>query len=470
MYKKQIEEYFEKNKEQILNDICDQIRIKSDRGEAKENMPYGEGPAKALEAALKLAESMGFKTKNYDNYVGTVDFSDKEKGLDILAHLDVVPAGDEWTVTQPYEPVIKDGKIYGRGSSDDKGPAIVALYALKAVKDMNIPLSKNVRLILGTDEECGSSDIEHYYAVEKEAPMTFSPDAEFPLINIEKGRLAAEFTSEYTEDKALPRVIRVNGGVKANVVPDKASAEVEGFTLDVLSDLCKKAEEKTGVRFSVTEDGSVITINAKGKGAHASTPENGDNAITAIIELLTSMPCAKSEGFERLCAVNKLFPHNDHIGAGCGVNMSDELSGSLSMAFTIFEYNTTSLKGTFDSRSPICANDENLTEALRKNMADVKIVLGTEESDKLNPAHHVSSDSDLVRTLLKCYEDYSGQKGECLAIGGGTYVHHLENGVAFGCSMPGTDNNMHGNDEFAVIDELMLSGKIFTQAIIDLCK
>ena len=452
MYKKQIEEYFEKNKEQILNDICDQIRIKSDRGEAKENMPYGEGPAKALEAALKLAESMGFKTKNYDNYVGTVDFSDKEKGLDILAHLDVVPAGDEWTVTQPYEPVIKDGKIYGRGSSDDKGPAIVALHALKAVKDMNIPLSKNVRLILGTDEECGSSDIEHYYAVEKEAPMTFSPDAEFPLINIEKGRLAAEFTSEYTEDKALPRVIRVNGGVKANVVPDKASAEVEGFTLDVVSDLCKKAEEKTGVRFSVTEDGSVITINAKGKGAHASTPENGDNAITAIIELLTSMPCAKSEGFERLCAVNKLFPHNDHIGAGCGVNMSDELSGSLSMAFTIFEYN------------------ENLTEALRKNMADVKIVLGTEESDKLNPAHHVSSDSDFVRTLLKCYEDYSGQKGECLAIGGGTYVHHLENGVAFGCSMPGTDNNMHGNDEFAVIDELMLSGKIFTQAIIDLCK
>ncbi len=470
MYKKQIEEYFEKNKEQILNDICDQIRIKSDRGEAKENMPYGEGSAKAFEAALKLAESMGFKTKNYDNYVGTVDFSDKEKGLDILAHLDVVPAGDEWTVTQPYEPVIKDGKIYGRGSSDDKGSAIVALYALKAVKDMNIPLSKNVRLILGTDEECGSSDIEHYYAVEKEAPMTFSPDAEFPLINIEKGRLAAEFTSEYTEDKALPRVIRVNGGVKANVVPDKASAEVEGFTLDVVSDLCKKAEEKTGVRFSVTEDGSVITINAKGKGAHASTPENGDNAITAIIELLTSMPCAKSEGFERLCAVNKLFPHNDHIGAGCGVNMSDELSGSLSMAFTIFEYNTTSLKGTFDSRSPICANDENLTEALRKNMADVKIVLGTEESDKLNPAHHVNSDSEFVRTLLKCYEDYSGQKGECLAIGGGTYVHHLENGVAFGCSMPGTDNNMHGNDEFAVIDELMLSGKIFTQAIIDLCK
>ena len=242
---------------------------------------------------------MVFKTKNYDNYVGTVDFNDKEKGLYILAHLDVVPAGDEWTVTQPYDPVIKDGKIYGRGSSDDKGPAIVALYALKAVKDLNIPLSKNVRLILGTDEECGSSDIEHYYAIEKEAPMTFSPDAEFPLINIEKGRLADEFTSEYAEDTALPRILSVNGGVKANVVPDKASAVVEGFSVNDITELCRKAEERTKVRFTVEEDGSLITINAKGKGAHASTPENGHNAITAMIELLVSLPCAKSEGFER---------------------------------------------------------------------------------------------------------------------------------------------------------------------------
>lgn len=467
MYKKQIEEYFENNKDEMLNDICNIVRIKSDRGEAKENMPYGEGPAKALEAALRLAESMGFKTKNYDNYVGTVDFNDNEKGLDILAHLDVVPAGDEWTVTKPYEPIIKDGKIYGRGTSDDKGPAIVALYALKAVKDLNIPLSKNVRLILGTDEECGSSDIEHYYKLEKEAPMTFSPDAEFPLINIEKGQLAAEFTSEYVEDKALPRIISINGGVKANVVPDKATAVVEGFDLEIVKELCKKEEEKTNVKFTVSEDDSLITINAKGKGAHASTPENGHNAITAIIELLCSMPCAKSEGFDRLCSVNKLFPHNDFIGKGCGIVMSDELSGSLSIAFTIFEYNLTSLKGTFDSRAPICATDENLTEVLRKNMKDLNIAL---EDKKLNPSHHVSCDSDFVRTLLKCYEEYSGQKGECLAIGGGTYVHHLKNGVAFGCSMPGTDNNMHGNDEFAVIDELMLSGKIFTQAIIDLCK
>ena len=59
----------------------------------------------------------------------------------------------------------KDGKIYGRGTADDKGPAIAALYAMRAVKELGIPVKKNVRLILGTDEECGSSDIRHYYSV-----------------------------------------------------------------------------------------------------------------------------------------------------------------------------------------------------------------------------------------------------------------------------------------------------------------
>lgn len=470
MYKKQIEEYFDSHKDEMLKDICDLIRIKSDKGEPKENMPFGEGPAKALEAALKLADSMGFKTKNYDNYVGTVDFNDKEKGLDILGHLDVVPASDEWTVTQPYEPVIKDGKLYGRGSADDKGPSIAALYALKAVKDLGIDLSKNVRLILGTDEECGSSDIEHYYAIEKEAPMTFSPDAEFPVINIEKGRLAPEFTSEFAEDKTLPRVVSVKGGVKANVVPDKAQAVVEGFSLEEVQKYCADAESKLNVKFTAVEENGTVVINAKGNGAHASTPENGDNALTAILELVTSMKCADSEGFKKLCSVSKLFAHNDHEGEHLGVKMSDELSGKLSLAFTMFEYDGTHLSGTFDSRSPICANDENFTEVVRANLAKEGLILGTADSDKLNPAHHVSADSDFVRTLLKCYEQYTGLKGECLAIGGGTYVHHLKNGVAFGCALPGTDNKMHGDDEFAVVDELVVSAKIFTQVIIDLCK
>ncbi len=466
MYKKQIEEYFNLHKDKMLEDICKILRIKSDRQEAKEGMPFGEGVVKALEESLKMAENMGFKTKNYDNYVGTIDFNDKEKALDILAHLDVVPAGNEWTVTNPYEPLIKDGKLYGRGSADDKGPAIVALYALKAVKDLNIPLNKNVRLILGTDEECGSSDIEYYYNIEKEAPMTFSPDADFPVINVEKGGLKGNFNSNFKEDETLPRVTSINSGVKVNVIPDKANAVVEGLSKDIILEYCDKATNKTKVNFTVTEENNKCIINANGVGGHAAYPESANNALTAILELLSSMPFAKSQGFNKICAISKLLPHGDYKGKGIGVKMSDEISGELTLSFTIFEYNTTSLKGTFDCRAPLCANDENLRDVIAKNLSDNDITL---EPCHVFEGHHVDENSEFVQTLLKCYEMYSGKKGECIAIGGGTYVHHLKNGVAFGCTMPGTDNNMHGNDEFAVIDELILSAKIFTQAIIELC-
>lgn len=467
MYKNQIEEYFRVHKDEIIENIFKLIRINSIKGEAKEGMPFGEGPAKALEEALKIAKEMGFETKNYENYVGTVDFNGKEKALDILAHLDVVPVSEDWTVTQPFEPIVKDGKLYGRGSSDDKGPAIVALHAMKAVKDLNIPLSKNVRLILGTDEECGSSDIKYYYAKEEEAPMTFSPDADFPLINVEKGGLKATFKSEFNEDTALPRIISVNSGVKVNVVPDKAEAVIEGFSKEELENICENKFADTGITYKVTENDNKCVINIKGVGAHAAYPESGNNALTVMIELLSSMSFADCEGFRTLKAVNKLFPHGDYKGEACGVKMSDDISGELTLSFTIFEYTTKSLTGTFDCRAPLCANNENLRDVLKNNLSKNNIQL---EPCEVFAGHYVDENSEFVQTLLNCYEKYSGQKGECLAIGGGTYVHNLKNGVAFGCTMPGTDNNMHGDDEFAVIEELMLSARIFTEAIIQLCK
>ena len=197
MYREKIEAYIDSHRQEMLDDICKLCRINSEKMPYEEGKPYGAGAFDALNAALSMAEEYGFSIRNYDNYVGTVDLNDKEHQLDILAHLDVVPAGEGWTVTEPFNPVEKDGKLFGRGTADDKGPAVAALYALRAIKELGIPVNKNVRLILGTDEECGSSDIAHYYAVEKEAPMTFSPDAEFPVTNTEKGSLAGHFTAEF---------------------------------------------------------------------------------------------------------------------------------------------------------------------------------------------------------------------------------------------------------------------------------
>ena len=466
MDKQQLDAYFEAHREEMVRDICRLVRIRSDRSDPKPGMPYGEGPAKALAEAMEIAREMGLSVTNYDNYVCTADLNGSPTELDILAHLDVVPVSDGWTVTAPFAPLEKDGRLYGRGAADDKGPAVAALYAVKAVKDLGVPLSKNVRVILGTDEECGSSDLDYYYAREKEAPKSFSPDADFPLINLEKGGLRGRFTASWTEDRALPRLVSADGGTKLNVVPDKASALVEGLDREVLARCCETVSAETGISYAVSEENGCLRIDAKGTGAHAASPQEGNNAVTGLLRLLVSLPLADCEGFRRLKAVESAFPHGDWLGKAAGVAMKDELSGETTLSFDIFRYSLTGLEGQFDCRASILANDENLRDVIKARLAEGGVELAP---CSVFAAHHVPAESPFIRTLLRCYEEFTGEKGYCVSIGGGTYVHRLENGVAFGCAKPGVNNRMHGDDEFAEIDQLILSAKIFAAAIAEIC-
>ena len=466
MYREKIDRYIDAHQNEMLEDIAALCRIESTKDSYRAGKPYGLRCAEVLGEALHLGESYGFSINNYDNYVGTIDLNDKEKQLDILAHLDVVPAGDGWTVTKPFEPLIKGGKIYGRGTADDKGPAVAALYAMRAVRELNIPLKKNVRLILGTDEECGSSDIEHYYSVEKEAPMTFSPDASFPVINIEKGHFHGQFSASFEKSEALPRMLSFESGVKANVVPAKAWALFEGLEGDAVEALIGQAEKDLGIHFTVSAEEGRLKIEAEGENGHASTPWKGKNALTGLLALTERLPLADSPQLEKVKALNRLIPHGDWLGKNLGIAQKDELSGELTLAFSILRITEEELSGEFDSRCPICANEENTLKPAKAAMEKEGFVFSTES---MSAPHHVSEDSEFVRTLLEAYEVYTGRKGGCVAIGGGTYVHDLKNGVAFGASMPETENHMHGPDEFAVISELLTSAKIFAQVIVKLC-
>lgn len=467
MYQDSIRAWFEAHRSALVNDVIELCKIQSDRTAPVDDMPYGEGPFRALQAGMALCNREGFATKLYDNRVCTADLTNLEPGLDILAHLDVVPAPPEkWTVCQPYSPIEKDGRIYGRGTSDDKGPAIAALYAMACVRDLNIPMEKNVRLILGSDEECGSSDIAVYYATQPEAPMTFSPDAGFPVINCERGGFHPILTASYPVCEALPRVISVDAGVKGNVIPDDAEAAVEGFSIAAIQPYCDAAATATGAQYLLDGDENHMRIVCKGIGGHAASPSAANNALTALLDLIKRLPLAESEAHNRLNAIASLFPHGDWDGRALGINMSDEVSGPLTISFTVFHFNSTSLKAEADCRSPICATKENLVDQTSKTAAALGL---TNEGLHLREPHYVPGDSHFVKTLLACYEDWTGNKGECVSIGGGTYVHELKNGVAFGAGFPGTDPHMHGADEFAIIDELLAAGMIFADAIIRLC-
>lgn len=475
MYKEKIDAYIDSKKDEMLEDLKLLVRIDSQKGEAKEGKPFGEGPAAALAAAEELMKNYGLITKNYENYVVTGDFGEQEKMLDILAHLDVVPVTEDWTVTQPFEPKIVDGKIYGRGTADDKGPSIAALYAMRAIRELGIPMKRSVRLILGADEECGSSDLKYYYSKEKEAPYSFTPDADFPLINIEKGRLEGTIQGEFSEGVKLPGVLSFQSGDKANVVPQRAGFVVAGIAEPVLREAAARVETETGVTFTISrgqdtgyglaEDVEVYAVETRGQAAHASTPQEGKNALTASLRLIAQLPLAPSAGGRALDALDALFPYEDTCGTALGISREEEQSGALTMSLSILSYTPEGLRATFDARLPIGCTEENTRRPIVEKLQAYGLSL---TGDMLKP-HCVPGDSEFVKALLGSYERYTGIKGEPLSTGGGTYVHNLERGVAYGCMTPDVDNHMHGDDEFMVIDRLLMSAKIFADAILKVC-
>lgn len=466
MYREKIDAYIDSKKEEMLADLISLVKIDSQKGEAKDGMPFGEGPAKAVAEAEKLMKKYGLLTKNYENYVVTGDFSEEEKALDILAHLDVVPVTEDWTVTKPFEPKIVGDRIYGRGTADDKGPAIAALYALRAIRELGIPMKKSVRLILGSDEECGSGDLKYYYAKEKEAPYTFTPDADYPLINVEKGSFHGVFSADF-EKEGTAVVRSFKSGDKINIVPGRASMIVDGVEEAVIRAEAEKTADETGVAFKVEKlaDGGV-EVSAKGQAAHASTPEEGKNALTAMLKLITKLPLDPCKGRDALCGLYTLFPYEDTCGKTVGIYREDAESGAVSVCFSIMDYTQEHLHAAFDSRLPIGCNEENTKLPVKEAAEKYGMTI---EDLPLNPPHCVPGDSWFVQTLLDSYEAYFGVKGKPLSTGGGTYVHHLERGVAFGCTVIGVDNHMHGDDEFMEIETLMKSAKIFADAIIKIC-
>ena len=460
--------YIEAHKKEMISDILSLMRIKSVRTSPLPGMPFGEGPAQALQAAASMAKQYGFQVTNYDNYVIAVDFSPMEPCLDILAHLDVVPGGNGWTVTDPFSPIVQNDLIYGRGSSDDKGPAVAALYAMRAIRELHIPLKKNVRLILGADEECGSSDLAYYYQHEKEAPMSFSPDADFPVVNVEKGRFTPAFGQTLPDESLLPaRILSIQAGDKINVVPSNASAILTGINVSLVLKEAEAITKLTQVSFSVSQEGNEIKILAEGKAAHASTPEKGNNAATALLQLLCVLPLSEGDSQKAVHLLASLFPHCTWNGAPLGINMRDEVSGDLTISLNLISLQNGKLLCQCDSRIPVCSNWENTAEVFTQKLEKVGLNV---YSNEIMPAHQVPENSVFVQTLLNCYETVTGKPGTCLTMGGLTYVHNLKNGVAFGCALPETDNHMHGANEFASIQCLCDSAKMFALAIQKICQ
>jgi len=452
-----------KYKDQMLADLTTLLKIDSARDveHKTDDAPLGPGPRDALLQMLAIADRDGFTTKNIENVAGRIEAGHGDEIFGILGHMDVVPAGEGWE-TNPFEPVIKDGKIYARGSSDDKGPSIAAYYALKLLKDNNIELNKTVHFIIGTDEESEWVGINRYLEVEPKPDFAISPDANFPIINGEKGIVSyvATFKPVDGADGDIT-LISFKSGLRANMVPQTAQAVVAGtLPADFEAQFnAYLAEHK--LQGSITAEGANTKINLIGKGSHAQEPKVGVNAATYLATFLADF-AFDAQGGNYVGTIARLM-HKDSRGHLLNINYTDDVMGDLTICPAVFNYTQDGAATVLlNVRYPKGVTDESTRETLATTLAEIADVV---IDGHAQGPHYVAGNDPLVATLLQVFEDQTGLKGHEQVIGGGTYGRILERGVAFGALPEERENVMHQANEYMHIEDIMNAIAIYADAI-----
>lgn len=461
----------EKRKEALIKDTQNLLHIKSllDEEHAEADAPLGKGVKEALDFMLQLGEKDGFTQKNVGNLAGHLEFGEGKELLGILCHVDVVPEGDGWT-SDPFGAEIRDGKIFARGALDDKGPTMAAYYAMKIVKELGLPLKKRVRMIIGTDEESNWRCVDHYFKHEEMPSLGFAPDADFPIINAEKGIADFDMVQKASLEDSAETNIEVESfvsGKRYNMVPDHAKAVilVKGKQNDVVEQYVTHMKQYE-LEYSYQAENGKLILEVIGVSAHGMEPRNGKNAGLFLAEFLAKLSLdAKSAHYFQF--VTRYF-FNDSRGVNLGVAYSDDISGELTINPGKLAYSK-DFGGRIGMtcRYPVTNKMEETKEKLDALLLDEGFAIENFSDSK---PHHVDEKEFLIQTLKKVYEEQAGEKAELIAIGGGTYARSLKAGVAFGPLFPGRPDIAHQKDEYMYIEDLLRATAIYAQAIYELAK
>ena len=456
-FEKQIKE----DRESLIHDIMKLVSIDIVEDTPEAGMPFGAGAAKALDCFLEMAESIGLKTENFDHYAGHADYGNQEETLGILGHVDVVPCSGSW-ICDPFKPEIIDGKLYGRGVLDDKGPLLACLHAVKILKEMGVSLSKKIRFIVGANEETDWKCMDYYFNKKKiPAPqMSFTPDAVFPLIYAEKGVFQYQLVTDISED------ITLSGGNAFNAVADHASVLLPVDLEAMIRKSLLSWETQSKCHFTVENAGSSLRLTAEGFAAHAAHPSTGINAISGLMLVLSELPLENELG-----EIARFYMEHigfDLSGKSLGIDLSDEISGGLT--FNVGKVETENHKVIFsiDNRVPVTYKCIQVQEIIEQHLSGSRFRF---ENLYATESIHVPEDSFLVQTLMDSYRSVTGDaSAKPLVDGACSYARALDNCVAFGALLPDQPDLMHQTNEYLDLEKLDLWMKIYLDAIYRLAK
>ncbi|NCB42384.1 MAG: dipeptidase PepV [Clostridia bacterium] len=457
----------EKNKDEMFQKLAMLVRIRSVQEDSKGNMPFGEGIHDALEFTLREAQFEGFSVMNFDNYGAHIEWGSGQEILGIPCHLDVVAEGDQWE-HDPYGADVCEGKMYGRGTADNKGPLIAVLYAMKALKEAGFEPSKRIRLILGLDEETDWVGMHYYLERAEEPDIAFTPDGDFPLIRGEKGALVFDIAKKFPKVPTGAKGITFRafeGGRAANMVPDSAKLLVMADDYEALKEKVSVYKKETGYVLTYRTRGKSFEVSAEGRSAHGASPDLGLNAISILMDFAGRISFTSEEVMDFIEFYNK------HIGfctdgsrLGCG--FSDEESGKLVFNVGMIESSPQAARLTINVRYPLSFSDEQVYSALMPaiNQYDMGLI---KRSFK-KPVSY-SMDSPLVKTFISCYQKHTGDNtSEPVIMNGASYARALKNCMCFGMLFPGEEDTMHQKDEYVSLESLLKGAKIYADIIAQL--
>lgn len=464
----------------LQKEICDRtaelVQIKSVgtdpiRVSEAEVYPFGCEVQHSLVHTLELGKSLGFEVKNFDNYAGHIEFKglSEDEVFGIIGHLDVVPEGHGWD-DDPYSGLVKEGYLYGRGTSDDKGPVIACLYAMTAIKDAGIVPKKTIRLVLGLDEETGNRSMEHYIEAAGQPNFGITPDGDFPVINGEMGILIFDIAQKLKKHSVKEGLVlsKLQGGVAPNAVPGKARAVLASKNKSEYEGIQEKVRQfvkETGYNVKSKRVGSSLAIEAFGAAAHGSKPDLGLNAISILMALLGSFDFAGEE-------VNEFIEfYNSHIGFDLsgerlGCHLYDESSGNLILNVGMAEFNDEIASVTINIRFPVTFSGDDVFNGIEGVLYDNLGIIKSKEEKPI----FIDADTPFVNSLMEAYIEQTGDMEHGpIVIGGGTYAKSFDNVLAFGALFPGEEDLMHMENERISLDSLEKMSRIYAAAIYKLC-
>lgn len=451
---------------EIIKSLQDCIKIKSVSGDQA-------GTLQALNFFLDLGRSMGFKATNIEDLGGIIEFGEGEKTIGIIAHLDTVPEGTGWKFP-PFEGQVQDGKIYGRGAIDDKGPAISALYALKAIKDLGMKPARKIQIIIGIDEETVWNTTPQLLKKIKEPNFSFVPDSKFPIVIAEKGLLWLEIKKDFTPatveaQTTAPIIIKEmhGGGESLNIVPDYCEATLlrtEGNTEAIEEKLKGFLQKEKSFNLKLEKNRSALKLLSYGKSAHAFSCDEGQNAISQLISFLSQLDIAEEQ--KQFLNIYHTKIGMEHFGDSLGLALEDELTGKLTVSpgFILLDEKSVTLK--VDLRYPA---SEQLASLKTKTKSSFQVFGGTLKMIDSLESLRFPEDDPNIRKLLRVYRDFTGDsKAEPLGMGGTTFAKAFKRAVGFGPTFPGMAKVEHQPDEYMEIAHLMKCTELYTLALKEL--